>query len=412
MSNTQIIASVPLPVESLRVGDVETTNVAQFLTMLQAATPEQAADILSVLDRGLPLWSSRKEALEAAVAEVTPVKAKKAPAKAPSAPQKPKKEKPVKVVAALPEAAEGAPDAADYRVDASSIDETLCIGRNLKGGEDKRWKPIIYRESQCGGKRVEGSDLCTKCSKREEKCAENPAKPGDWNGRITEEPEAWVHMLGTTWAEEKGCKFVGGSADTHAAAAGSVASVEDAAEAASENGSAEEMPAVAAAAPAAVKAAVADKKAEKATAAAAKAAEKAATAAAAKAAKEAEKEAAKAAKAAEKEAEKAAKLAAKEAEKLAKAAAKPAAAPKAAAKPKAAAAKPKPEAKKAAVAEPVAVEGELKLIDGTLYMVKNGNVFEYDELAEKAGDFVGRLTGDETIDTEADEVTAAESDSE
>ena len=406
MSNTQIIASVPLPVESLPVGDVETTNVAQFLTMLQAATPEQAADILSVLDRGLPLWSSRKEALEAAVAETTPVKAKKAAAKAPSAP---KKEKAVKVVAALPEAAEGAPDAADYRVDASSIDEALCIGRNLKGGEDKRWKPIIYRESQCGGKRVEGSDLCTKCSKREEKCAENPAKPGDWNGRITEEPEAWVHMLGTTWAEEKGCKFVGGSADTQAAAssAGSVASVEDAAEAASENGSAEEMPAVAAPKAAAVKAAVADKKAEKAASAAAKLAEKEA----AKAAKEAEKEAAQAAKAAEKDAAKAAKAAEKEAEKLAKAAAKPAAAPKAAAaKPKAAAAKPKAEAKKAAVAEPVAVEGELTLIDGTLYMVKNGNVFEYDELAEKAGDFVGRLTGDETIDTEADEVTAAESD--
>jgi len=391
-----------MPVESLPVGDVETMNVAQFLTMLQAATPEQAADILSVLDRGLPLWSSRKEASEAAVEKPvaeTPVKAKKAAAKAPGAPVKAKKEK--AAPAALPEAAEGAPDASDYRVDASSIDEALCIGRNLKGGEDKRWKPIIYRESQCGGKRVEGSDLCAKCVKREEKAAENPAKPGDWNGRITEEPEAWVHMLGTTWAEEKGCKFVGGSVSS----AGSVVEA-DAAEAASENGSAEEMPAVAApaaAAPAA-KAAVADKKAEKAAAAAAKAAEKEA----AKAAKEAEKEAAKAAKAAEKEAAKAAKAAEKEAEKLAKAAAKPAAAPKAAAKPKAA----KPEAKKAAVAEPVAVEGELKLIDGTLYMVKNGNVFEYDELAEKAGDFVGRLTGDETIDTEADEVTAAESDSE
>ena len=45
-------------------------------------------------------------------------------------------------------------------------------------------------------------------------------------------------------------------------------------------------------------------------------------------------------------------------------------------------------------------------------MVKTGNVYEYDELSEKAGDFVGRLTTDETIDTEADEVAAAESDSE
>ncbi len=400
-STLSVSASVPMPVISLSAGGAEVSDVAQFLTMLQAATPEQAADILSVLDRGLPLWSSRKEASEAAESvAATPVKAKKE--KAVKAPGAPKKEKPVKVVAALPEAAEGAPDASDYRVEASSIDEALCIGRNLKGGEDKRWKPIIYRESQCGGKRVEGSDLCTKCSKREEKCAENPAKPGDWNGRITEEPEAWVHMLGTTWAEEKGCKFVGGSVSS----AGSVVEA-DAADAASENGSAEEMPAAAAAAAKPVKAAVADKKAEKEAAAAAKAAEKAAAAAAAKAAKEAEKEAAKAAKAAEKEAAKAAKAAEKEAEKLAKAAAKPAAAPKAAAKPKAA----KPEAKKAAVAEPVAVAGELKLIDGSLYMVKNGNVFEYDELAEKAGDFVGRLTGDETIDTEADEVTTEESDS-
>jgi hypothetical protein len=45
-------------------------------------------------------------------------------------------------------------------------------------------------------------------------------------------------------------------------------------------------------------------------------------------------------------------------------------------------------------------------------MVKTGNVYEYDELSEKAGDFVGRLTADETIDTEADEVSAVESDSE
>jgi len=352
--------------------------VAQFIAMLQDATPEQAADILSVLDRGLPLWTSRKEG---AVAETTPVKAKKA-AKAVV-----KKEKPAQ--AALPEAAgSSAPDASDYRIDASSIDEALCIGRDLKGGEDKRWKPIIYREAQCGGKRVEGSDLCTKCSKREEKYAQT-SKPGDWNGRITEEPEAWVHMLGTTWAEEKSCKFVG-AGDTQSVGqqgTGSVAEA-DAAEVASENGCSEEMLAPTKATTAKATA----KEAEK----AAKEAEKAAKAAA--------KEAEKAAKAAAKEAEKAAKAAAKEAEKLAKAAAKPAAAPKP---------KPKPEAKKP-VAEKnavVEVQGELKLIDGTLYMVKNGNVYEYDEDLEKVTDFVGRFTADETIDTEADEVTAAESDS-
>lgn len=50
------------------------------------------------------------------------------------------------------------------------------------------------------------------------------------------------------------------------------------------------------------------------------------------------------------------------------------------------------------------IEGELALIDGTFYIVKNGNVYEYDEIAEKTGDFVGRLKADgESIDTEAEE---------
>jgi sRNA-binding protein len=134
----------------------------------------------------------------------------------------------------------------------------------------------------------------------------------------------------------------------------------------------------------------------------AKAAEKA-TKAAAKAATAA---AEKAEKAAAKEAEKAAKTAAKEAEKAAKAAAKKAEKPTT---------NPKPKAKAAAVAvvaAPVEVEGELTLVDGTLYMVKKGNVYEYDELAEVAGDFVGRMTADETIDTEAEEITGDESESE
>ena len=45
-----------------------------------------------------------------------------------------------------------------------------------------------------------------------------------------------------------------------------------------------------------------------------------------------------------------------------------------------------------------------------MYMVKKGNVYEYNELEEVAGDFCGRLNADGTIDTDADEVTAAESD--
>ena len=49
-------------------------------------------------------------------------------------------------------------------------------------------------------------------------------------------------------------------------------------------------------------------------------------------------------------------------------------------------------------------EGQLKLIEGFLVKVINGNVYEYDELAEKAGDFMGRLTAEETIDTDAEEL--------
>lgn len=39
-------------------------------------------------------------------------------------------------------------------------------------------------------------------------------------------------------------------------------------------------------------------------------------------------------------------------------------------------------------------EGELKLIHGVLYAVRDGNVYKYDDLAEKAGAFVGHLTED------------------
>ena len=37
-------------------------------------------------------------------------------------------------------------------------------------------------------------------------------------------------------------------------------------------------------------------------------------------------------------------------------------------------------------------------------VLSNGNVYEYDEMEEKRGDFVGRLTEDgESIDTDAEE---------
>jgi hypothetical protein len=57
----------------------------------------------------------------------------------------------------------------------------------------------------------------------------------------------------------------------------------------------------------------------------------------------------------------------------------------------------------AAVSEPVAEAGELKMIDGEFYWVSRGNVYEYDQIEETPGDFVGRLRADESIDGDAEE---------
>ena len=49
-------------------------------------------------------------------------------------------------------------------------------------------------------------------------------------------------------------------------------------------------------------------------------------------------------------------------------------------------------------------EGELMALEGHFYWVSNGNVYEYDQLSEKAGNFVGRLKADGGINTNAPEV--------
>ena len=418
---------------TLIVGDDASAEkaISHLIEVLSSATESQAADILSFLDRGMALWAERKEAACPGSSERTPILATPAKSKAkkekeaPAAPKKAKKPSAVE----LPSAAAGAPDASEYRIDPSSIDETVCVARSLKDGEDKRFKPAIYRESQCGKKQVEGSDLCAICEKREALCAENPAKPGHWNGRITEEPGDWVHMLGTAWAAK--ARFVG-SASAPASDAGSVAgSVAEAEEEEAAAESESESVAVAAAPenasseekkmPVAKKPVVTDKAAAAAAAKATKDAEKAAS----KAAKDAEKAAAKAAKDAEKaaakEAKDAAAAAAKAAEKAAAAAAKEAKAAAKAEKPKAAKAekpkaeKPKvekPDAKVSTTAEPVVVEGAADVIDGTCYWIKGGNVYEYDEVTDTIGAFSGRRNADGTIDTDAEEVGAAESDAE
>ena len=285
---------------------------------------------------------------------------------------------------ALPASDGDAPSAAAYRLQPEDIDMSTCLGRKLAGGEDKRWKPVIYRESQCGAAIEEGCDLCKTCQRRLEKFVEEP-KAGPWTGRVTEEPLGWVHMLGTEWAETKKPRW----------APDGVSVADAASEASAPSATSSKKSAVEKEAAKAEKAAAAE--AKKAAAAAEREAKKAA-AAAEKEAKKAEKEAEKAAKAAAKEAEKAAKAAEKEAKKAATPAKKAAAAPK-----KAAA----PPAKAATETEAADAAGELKLIDGTLYMVRNGNVYEYDEISEKAGDFVGRLTADEGIDAEAEEEETA-----
>ena len=367
-ASTSILAT---PYASL-VGDemsTPSTVLDNILAELRSAPVELLADILQELNRGIPLLNER----------MGPVK----PASAKKGPGRPKKEPAAPVE--LPAAEEGAPDASAYRLTEADIDLTVCVGRSLTGGEDKRWAPAVYREKQCGGTLVDGSDLCATCCRRLEKYASDP-KPGPWTGRVTEEPEPWVHMLGTTWAETKNPKWKG------AADGASAAETESVASAPSTKASKEEQKAAKEAEKAAKKAkADEEKEAKKAAAAAEKEAKKAAA--------EAEKEAKKAAALAEKEAKKAAA----DAEKAAKKAAAPAkktASKAAAAAPAAAVA----EAKADSGSPAVETDGELTLLDGTFYWVRPGKkVYEWDELAEKAGDFVGRLRADETIDTDATE---------
>ena len=233
-------------------------TIDTLITTLRAASDAQFLTFMQLLnDRGIPLFHA---------AEAAPV-----------------------VPVAEPVAEPVVPAPSDYRVCAADIDHSTCLGRSLKGGEDKRWKPIIYRESQCGKKQVEGGDLCTICTKTE---AAYDGKVGPWRLRVTEEPPGWLHMLGTTWAAKKKPVF-NASASSSSSASSSASTV-------GESDSDAESKDAAKATKAAAKA---EAKAAKEAAAAALAAEKAA----AKAAKEAEKEAAAAAKAEAKAAKDAAK---------------------------------------------------------------------------------------------------------
>jgi hypothetical protein len=100
---------------------------------------------------------------------------------------------------------ESDPEASDYRLSKVEIDADRCTGRLLNGMEDKAWKPVVYAESQCTRKPVEGSDMCKVCNSRQDKANADPEKSAriGWNGRVTEDPPGWCHMLDTAWAEYK-----------------------------------------------------------------------------------------------------------------------------------------------------------------------------------------------------------------
>jgi hypothetical protein len=381
-----------------------TFTVAALRDLLRAATPEELAEIRTVLGLALP---------EKSAPTGRAVMAARAAAAA----------------ALLPEAADGmAPTADAYRMAVADIDDSVCVGRRLADStKDSRWKPAVYREFQCGKTQAAGGDLCETCRARKDRYDAAPGPKVEWMGRITEEPLGWLHMLGTDWATgAKGPKWVGGDGGSDAAsvssaesggtekmsmssgagaaaaaAPASVASSKAEIAAAKAQAKAEEAIAKAKAKAEAAAAKEAAKAEEKAAKEAAKAEEKAAKEAA-KAEEKAAKEAAKAEAAAAKEAEKAAKAAAKEAEKAAKEAAK--AKPKA--KAAAAAPAPAPVAAKAAptTSDTATTAGEIKFVGGDLYILKGRNVYSFVEGTETAGDFVGRLSEDgESIDADADE---------
>ena len=377
---------------SATVAHAPTLKISDLIATLRAAAPEELAELLAELNRAKPAPTARAQMA---------VRAAEAASK-------------------LPEAADGAaPTAAAYRMDPADIDLEVCVGRRLaEAAKDTRWKPAVYREFQCGKAQEADSDLCATCRGRKDRYDSAP-KPGDWVGRITEEPLGWIHMLGTDWATgPKGPKWR--PADDTGSDAASVAS--------SGSGATEQMSAHAAPAPAPAPAASVTSVTSKAEAAAAKAkakaeeaiakaaakAEEAAAKAAAKAEEAAAKAAAKAeeaaakakakaeekaAKEAEKEAAKAAKEAEKEAAKAAKAAAKPA--PKAA---KATATASAPVAAKAAPAADAAeTDGEVKLLGDLMYVVKGTDVYEYNYATESAGPRVGTLGADgNSVDLDAE----------
>jgi len=363
-----------------------------FLTFLSGFTPQQLSSLYALVQSGAPATVASTEKLAPSSSSSSmhlPLPPRAGGAKKEKAP-----------LPVLPEATLGAPTADSYRVPEDKIDTTVCLGRRIKGMEDKRWSPIIYAERQCGEPSATGSDLCSKCAGRSERYSADPSPKCDWIGRIDEEPPAWAHMLGTEWADKRNPRFLGVSSGSVGSNSSSSASISS-----SDSVSEGEMPASN-------------------SASASSSAPPPLSAAALKAAEKQKKEAVKLAEKQKKEEEKAAAAAVKEAEKKKKDEEKAAAklkkdaekAEKAAAKTKKPAAPAKVSASNSASAAapaPTEVAGSLKLVGDSLYMVlPNGNAYEYSEEFEVVGDYVGAFTAEETIDPDAEEVGKAESETE
>jgi len=248
---------------------------------------------------------------------------------------------------------EGQPKAEDYRL-TSPIDDELCMARKLVT-EDKRWSPAVYHEAQCQKKPTKDG-LCTTCHSCYEKETDLNAYK-KWNGRIGEDLLEHVHMLDSAWGAKKPV-WKGGEAP-------------------------------AASPPKEPKAA----KEEKPKAAKAAKEEKAEKPKAEKPKEEKPKE------------EKAEKPKAAKEEKAEK--------PKAEKKVK--------EKEKEKVTVPAAVvvavppadgDGVPMMINNEYRFVKNGNVYEFDELNHTPGDYIGRLIGttdEPEIDGDAEEVLESDS---
>jgi chemotaxis protein histidine kinase CheA len=350
-------------------------TIQDLTRILMEASPEAVAQFLLAAERGLEAWSALSGKAVPVFSNIeTPVK------KVPVAKKANKKE----VVAPSIPSGSGIPTADSYRL--TTIDNSVCVARSLKpAGEDKRWKPSVYAEAQCGGKVADGSDLCAACVKKMEKFAESKTAKSGWNGRLTESPPDYTHMLGTAWAVK--CKWIGDDGDS--------VSVSEAPEISTNN----------AVIPVSMSNVVEPESKPEENEAVVTMPPKKATAEAKKLEAAKAKEEAAAKKLAEAEAKKAAAEAKKlEAAKAKAAAKKPAASKKSATT--------VPEVKATTTSTPATVAGELLTVGTEFYWVNNGNVYEYSLVTEQQGDFVGRLRSDGTIDGDGEEVTAAESDSE